>query len=453
MKSYISRAKDFFEKDIWSFRVADIVGIRSLGIKLLRVIVLAIKDFFRDQCQIRASALTFYSVLSVVPVVAMLFAVSKGFGLQTVLKDSLLQKFGEEQQQQIVNQIFDYAENMLNNAKGGVIAGIGVFILLYSVIKLFSNIEVSFNHIWRVKNNRPFWLKLRDYLIIVVLAAVAIVFSSSLTVFISTHLKSIAEQYEVIGAVSAPFVFVVIKLLPFVVMWIFFSILYKFMPNTKVTYGSAFVAGVIVGTVFQLIQVFFIYIQVMVSRSSAIYGSLSALPLFFLWTQITWTLVLFGAELAFAHQNSDNFEFEIYTDKISNNAFRTYMVKTAAFLVQNFFKGNPPCGIDEISKACRMSIGLSRKIIYTLIDANVVCESINHDDNDSIVYQPACNAGEVTIFELFRTIDEKGMDGIEPEDDDYKRISGQIKGMTSPVKSSKANIKLRDIKLSKGMFS
>jgi membrane protein len=454
MNCKVKRLLDFFEKDIWALRISDMPGSKSAGIKLLRIVVLSVKDFIRDQCQIRASALTFYSILSIVPVVAMLFAISKGFGLEAILKSSLLEKFSEPAQQDIIFQIFEFAEKMLHTVKGGVIAGIGVIILIWTVVKLFSNIEVSFNHIWRIKRNRPFWVKLRDYIIIVVFAAVAIIFSSSLTVFVSTQLNNIASSHEILKTLGAPLVFLTIKLLPYVVMWVFFSTLYKFMPNTRVNYSSALIAGIITGTVFQFIQVFFIYLQVMLSKSNAIYGSLSALPLLFLWTQLTWMVVLFGAEISFAHQNSRSFEFEFFTDKISHKAFKTYAVKTAAFIVQNFYRDQPPCDAIVIARVCRMSAGLTQKILYMLMDVNVICESIDHKDDESIVYQPICNAGDISMSELLRRIDNNGMDYIEHDDTDFNFIAGRIDKLeSSGGKSQQKDPLLKDLSLSEEMFA
>lgn len=422
----LNKARNFVSHDIWAFHADEMPAWKSAPLRLLRVMVMAVRDFSLDQCKIRASALTFFSILSVVPVVALIFGIAKGFGLEIMFKDNLLEKFDQPSQQEIILQIFDYAEKMLHSAKGGIIAGIGVILLFYSAIKLFSSIESSFNHIWQVAKDRSFWTKFRDYTIIIIAAVFAIILSSSLTVIITTRLNTLASEYQFLNVSAAPLVFLIIKIVPYALMALFFSVFYKFMPNTKVNYGAAIVAGILTGTVFQLVQDFFIFTQVWLSKSNAIYGSLSALPLFFLWTQLTWIIVLFGAEVSFAYQNSDNFEFEPYTSLVSHNSFQIYAVRAAAMLVHNFCSGMPAGELRDIARACRMPLSLTRKVLDSLISTGVAAETIDPANPGRTTFQPLCNAAELSVSELVSRIDRVGISRIERHDEHFEPLAAIV---------------------------
>ena len=422
----VKKFQHYLEEGIWSFRAAALPRGKSVAVRFLRVIILAIRDFMNDNCQLRASAITFYSVLSVVPVMAMLFGIAKGFGFEHTLKNYLQENFVE--QKQVITQIFIFAESMLQRTKGEMIAGVGVAFLFWAVVKMLGNIETSLNHIWRVRKGRQFTRKLADYIFLMMLAAVMIVISGSATVFISTQLNQLAGVFAPLSTLTSPLIFAVIKLIPYVIVWFLFTFLYMYIPNTKVSLISAFIGGLFCGTLFQFLQEGYIILQVALSSYNAIYGSFSALPLFLIWLQLSWLIFLFGAELAFAHQNSDNFEFEVFTEKISYRAFQTFAVKTAALLIKNFLARRQAFNIHEISVLCHMSIGLTRNVLNKLIAADVVVESSRTDDGGT-VYQPACGTEVMTVAELLHRIDRIGMEKIDVRDVDFERVAVMIDEM------------------------
>ncbi|MCK5393541.1 MAG: YihY/virulence factor BrkB family protein, partial [Candidatus Omnitrophica bacterium] len=193
---------NFLTKDIWRIKLRDLPRSRSFFIKQLRIIILALREFAEDKCQLRASALTFYSLLSIVPVVAMAFGIAKGFGFEKVLEKQLLSKVSG--QEQVLTQIFDFAKTLLENTKGGLVAGIGVVVLFWTVIKVLTNIERSFNDIWGIKKTRPLGRKFSDYLSVMVICPILLIVSSSITVFITTQTTMIIDKFVVLGVV-APF--------------------------------------------------------------------------------------------------------------------------------------------------------------------------------------------------------------------------------------------------------
>ncbi|HZD40875.1 MAG TPA: YihY/virulence factor BrkB family protein, partial [Terriglobales bacterium] len=148
----------FLTTDLWRLEANKLTPRRSFWIKQLRIFVLAIRRFNLNKCDLRASALTFYSLMSIVPVVAMAFAVAKGFGFEKILAEQLMSKL--QGQEEVAERIIDFAKSLLANAKGGTIAGVGILVLFWTVIKLLGNIEGSFNDIWGVKTPRPWGRKL-----------------------------------------------------------------------------------------------------------------------------------------------------------------------------------------------------------------------------------------------------------------------------------------------------
>jgi membrane protein len=303
----LSAVLRFLNADIWRLEAHKLTRKQSFWLKQLRILLLTLRRFNLDKCELRASALTFYSLLSIVPVVAMAFAVAKGFGIEKMLGDQLMAKL--EGQQEVAERIIGFAQSLLENTKGGAIAGVGIVVLFWTIIKVLGNIESSFNDIWGVKTPRAFGRKLADYLSVMLICPVLIILAGSITVLLTTRLASMLEQLSFLGYLANVLI-ALLKLLPYGVIWLVFTFIYVFMPNTKVELKSALWGGILAGTVYQLVQLAYIKFQIGVSNYGAIYGSFAALPLFLAWLQLSWLIVLLGAEASFAHQNVATYEFE-----------------------------------------------------------------------------------------------------------------------------------------------
>ena len=216
---------DFFRVDLWRIRLENEPPRRSFLLRQLRIIILALRGFNEDKCGLRASALTFYSLLSVVPVAAMLFGIAKGFGIQNRLEQELVDKL--KGQEEVVNYIINFANSMLENTRGGLIAGVGVAVLFWLIIKLLGNIEKSFNEIWGIQTHRSIGRKLSDYLSVMLICPVLLVMSSSLTVFITTQITAITQKIDLLGPIS-PLILFSLKVMPYCVIWLLFSFMYIF---------------------------------------------------------------------------------------------------------------------------------------------------------------------------------------------------------------------------------
>lgn len=407
--------EEFFKEKLWRIAVEKKSGRQRLWIRLLRIITLALRGFKEDKISLRASALTVYSLLAVVPVVAMAFGIAKGFGMSKYieqLKTQLEERFlaNVESQQEIINRIFEFANSFLENTKGGLIAGIGLIVLLWSVLKVFSNIESSFNAVWHIRKSRSWFRKFSDYFSLMLIAPIIAILSSSASVFITTQIERITEEVELLGFIS-PFIFFLVKLIPYVLIWFLFTFLYMFMPNTKVKFRSALIGGIVAGTVFVFIQWVYIHFQVGVSRYNAIYGSFAALPLFIIWLQLSWLIVLLGAEISFADQNLENYEFESDVDNISLYGKKTMALIITQLLVKNFTRAADPLTAEQISHKLKIPIRLVRVILFDLVESRILSEIISPNTKER-AYQPAQDVDNLSITYVLKSLEHLGKDKI-----------------------------------------
>lgn len=404
----ISGLIDFMKGDIWRVRLRDLPPKKSFLIRQVRIFLLALRGFDENKCLLRASALTFYSLISIVPVVAMVFGIAKGFGFEKRLEGQLMQQF--QGQEEAITRVIGFAHTMLSNTKGGLIAGVGIVLLLWAVIKVLGHIEASFNDIWGVQDSRRMSRKFSDYLSVMLLCPMLLVLSSSVTVFITTQVTMIVEKVALLGSIS-PVIFFVLKLLPYCIVWVLFSFLYLFMPNTRVRFRSGILAGIIAGTLYQIVQLGYIGFQVGTAKYNAIYGSFAALPLFLIWMQVSWLIVLFGAELSFAHQNVHTYEFEPDSLRISHSFRRLLSLQVTHMVVVNFMKGEAPPTAEDICHHLEIPIRLTNQILHDLTECGVM-SIVRHDDDGAGAYQPSCDINRLTIRSVIDSLEDQGLDTI-----------------------------------------
>lgn len=394
----------FLDEDIWRLRQQDLPPIRGRLVKYLKITLLSVEGFIRDQCPLRASALTLYSMLSIVPVFAMLFGIAKGFGFEKKLEQQILEQI--PQQETMMVQLIEFAEKMLANTKGGLVAGIGLTVLFFTVIKLISNIEESFNEIWKVKKGRSIGRKINDYLSLMLLAPLLLILSSSLTVFVKTEIAGFAASVHIPNYGTA----VVLKLLNYsswVIMWILFSFTLIFVPNTKVNYGAGILAGVISGTFYMIVQSLYINLQVGVSSYNAIYGTFAALPLFVIWLQIAWLIVLFGSEISYYHQNIDAYRHKKAYANMSFSIQKVIALQISHLIINRFVKAEHPLTENEIAINLDLPVSMVHSVLTQLIKSGIIVE-IKVDEDKDEVFQPAKDTDLLTVSYVIDALENCG---------------------------------------------
>jgi membrane protein len=433
---------NFIQRDIWRIRTQKISKRQSFWIKQLRMILLSLRGFGEDKCQLWASALTFYTLLSIVPLMAMAFGIAKGFGFEQMLENQIINNL--RGQEEVAGQIMQFARSFLENAKGGVIAGIGVVALFWIVVRVLGNIENAFNDIWGIKKGRPLGRKFSDYLSIMLICPFLLIMSSSVTVLITSQVRLITEKIVLLGALS-PVILAILKILPYGVIWILFTFIYIFIPNTKVNFRSAFIGGIIAGTIYQVVQWAYITFQIGVSKYGAIYGSFAALPLFLIWLQVSWLIVLFGAEISFAEQNVDTYEFEPDCLQASPSFKKLLSLYVASVCVKNFVGGEGPLTGVQISDKLDIPIRLTRQILFELTDARILSE-FKAADGRSSDYQPARDVSNLTIEDVLEALDQRGTEDIPVnESDEFKKLAHCLSDFRTTLHKLPANKLLKDI--------
>lgn len=378
----------FFSRRIWDVRLSDLGKEKRLPFNYFRIFILAVHGFLRDKCALRASALTYYSLLSVVPVVALVFGIAKGFGLQRLIQTRILDLAQQANwPPEVAERIISFSHALLAKTKGGLVAGIGFLALVWAVLSIMGSIEDAFNDIWAVKKGRAFIRKVTDYLTVVILSPIFLVISSSATIVIAGQTAVVMKKIALLGAVS-PLIVFLLKLLPYVAIWFILVLNYMILPNTKVPFKSALIAGIVTGTIYQAVQWVYIKFQVGIAHYGAVYGSFAALPLFVTWLQVSWMVVLYGAEIAVAHENQETFGLHPDYRRLTIGERKKHLLTIWDLLASRFLEGEKPLNTREISTAVEIPVRLAQQTIDEMLSAGILTET-SRDGDRSVAYQPA----------------------------------------------------------------
>lgn len=403
--SYIKWLVEFITKRIWKIRLSKVSKGQGYIIRQLRVITLAVKGFNEDNCLVSATALTFYTLFSIVPILALVFAIAQGFGYEKSLQEQILRNY--EQYSDILSNAFVYANSMLSTTKGGVIAGIGIILLLWSVMKLLISIENSFNDIWEVRQGRSWVRKITDYLTIMMVGPLLLIVSGGLTVAIQTQIGGMA----LLGEVGT----LLINLLAFALVAAVFSFLYIVLPNTKVSFKPAFAAAIVSTVLFELLGWGYIKFQVGASRMNAIYGGFAALPLFLIWVQYSWYIVLFGAEMAYAYQYVDHYELEEDITNLSIRYKKVISLMIASLVAKRFYDREKSLTVIEISERLDLPLRLTKNLVNEFVETGLLAE-VRTDNEKEVVYQPGVTETKFTVQFVVDTLDRKGVNSLPISD-------------------------------------
>lgn len=435
IKEFYTKVISFITHDVWHLGTDRLSKRDAWLVRLLKVFILSLRGFSKDKVNQQASSLTLYLVMSIVPIAALAFAVAKGFGIDEQIKNELLTYFSD--QEEIVTWIINFADSTIRNARGGWIAGVGMVMLLWTSMNMLVQVENSFNSIWQVKRPRSWSRRFADYISIMLVAPVLLFMASSFTVSIKYYIEAIPFVSNI-----APFFY---KLIPFVLMWFLFAVIYIVMPNIKVKFLAAFIAGVVAGTIFQLLEQFYFYSQVSISKYNAIYGSLAAIPLFLIWAKLSWQIVLFGAEFSFAYQNIDNYELEMDSDNVSHHNKRLLALYVLQFIAKNIIEGQPPVSAPQMAEKLNISTRMARMVADTLVDSGILVETLTADVKEN-AYLPVIDVHQLTVSYVLGKLDNmgKGIISQEPTDDLIK-ISAILEDFSYDIENSEANKLLIEI--------
>lgn len=334
-------------------------GAKRQLFRFLKATIVIVGNFLEHRGLERASALSFTTILSFVPLFALAFAVLKGLGVQNTLEPLILERLAGGSGE-VVDTIISY----INNTKMASVGAIGLAALMATVISLLGGIEEAFNNVWGVEETRSLYRKFSDYLSVVLSGPLLLIAAMSIT----TSLQSQSfVRWLLNRAYVGDVVLSLFQVLPYLSIWIALVCLYMFMPNTRVKIGSAIVGGILAGTCWQIAQWGYINFQIGVAKYNAVYGTLSALPVFMVWVYTSWIIVLFGMEVVVAHQHRRTLLLDSGQREIS---FAT-SEKTALFILltiaDSFFREDRPWTVDRLANERHIPVRIVRRIMAQLV--------------------------------------------------------------------------------------
>ena len=434
----IKGIKMFLLDEIWRVTDDEVSKKKGMFYNAIKIVTLSIKEFIERRIANKASALTYSTLLAIIPILAILFAIARGFGFSNLLEDQF--RSGMQGQALTAETILSFIDSYLSHAKSGVFIGVGLIMLFYTVLLLTFNMEQTFNSIWQVKKQRTLYRKITDYFSMLLLLPLLILLSSGISIFMSTFLKNIEEF-----VLLAPIVKFLVRLTPFVLTWGMFTALYIFMPNTKVKFKYAILPGILAGSAFQAFQYLYIGSQIWVSRYNAIYGSFAAIPMFLLWTQISWSICLYGAQLCYVAQNLRNFSFSKETENISRRYHDFLCILIMSLICKRFQTELPPYTAESLSDEHKIPIRLTKTILYELQDLHMIFETPVEGDDEEMAYLPSVDINRMNVAMLLSRLDKDGSEAFKIDRNRYNAPWEALMKARNDYYESTSQVLLKDL--------
>lgn len=507
MRIKIKELIHFFSYGIWRQNPETLSGNRNILYDAIKTIMLTVRNIQELDIAASARSLTYRTLLSIVPLLAIIFAIARGFGIENIMESSIFNFMlgnrpaeevvvssspgtgtdgaiaiipdgtgavqtvpsdtlsgasemvsvspahssdlsieqgttAEGRTREFLDLLFQIIDNSLEEAKGGgVFAGIGILLFLYTILILFNDIEKNLNKIWQVGKGRAIGRKMTDYTAMVLFMPIFFILVNALSILSYPQNDTLKIIY-----ILYPFIPRLLDIVPFVVMILLFTALYKFLPNTKVKFVNALIAGVVAGIAFQFFQMLYLGGQMWITRYNAIYGTFAAIPLMLLWIQMSWFIVLIGAEVSYAAQNVRKFSFEKETRNISRRYRDFFTLMIASVIVQRFADEKSPLTADQISVRCKVPGRLTIDILDQLVELKIISVTPSGGDERVPAFQPAMDINLITVERLISELDEQGSEDFMIDiDGDYQEHWKALMDTRMGLHSRSSGLQLKDL--------
>lgn len=401
MKQRLQHFKEFIQYDLWRQSHMNIHTPRKrLWYRILQTIILVARGFKDQVLVVRANSLSFALLFAFIPMMALIYAIARGFGFEEVLQETLSGSFLAEAN--IAPVLIEWIERYLETARGGFFLGMGLIVLVWAVYAFFNMLENSFNSIWNVKQSRSLGRRLTNYIMTLLLVPILVVVTSGISIFLNSAevLSSVLEAIEPIRKFMLRFI-------PFVATTAVFTWIFTAIPNTKVKFSSAFIPGIIMGLLYQVVQSLSMYLVVLFTRMSIVYGAFSIIPLVLIWLNITCWLLLIGAELAFAIQNNDLFAYENDLKKMSRRYKDYVMLYILATIIRRFEAGEAPQTAQEMATVNQLPIRLVQQLLSRMEETNIIRRVYIEQEEDQ-AFVPALDTKTITVEMVIGRISAQG---------------------------------------------
>ena len=434
----IVRATDlwnYFDTGIWSDTR------RNWWLNILRTLNLSIKSFLNRDIQTQACAMTYRTLLAVVPALALLLAIGRGFGFQNVLQQELYHVFPA--QRFAINYGISFVDTYLQQSSEGVFVGVGIVFLLWTLISLLGNVEDTFNLIWGQTQSRSIWRKITDYTSMLLILPVLMICSGGLSVLISTTLNSIFHF-----SFMTPIISMILDGASWLLTFLFFTAAYMLIPNAKVKFKNAFIAGVFAGIGFRLLQWIFVTGQMYVAKYNAIYGSFSFLPLMLIWMQLAWVVTMAGMVICYSSQNIFQFSFNSEINAISIAYKEKVSIAVASVVVRRFVKGLKPVTMHEFTLDYGLPARLISDILIRLELAGIVSRVVLDEKKEEFGFQPGMPTEDISVGLVRKSLRNLGRKDFIPNfAANFPGVEGVFKELDNAMQQTAENMLLRDIEI------
>lgn len=399
LKLWIRFIVKFVRYDIWRITSNELTRTKQILINIIKIIYLSIKGIGTHRLNIHSSALSFTVTFALVPLIALIIAIARGFGIENMIEETLSSTmFG---QSNLVPYIMDFVTKYLDSLRDGLFIGVGLGILVYSVYNLFAQIERALNSIWQVNKSRSILRQFTIYFSGLLIFPILIAVSSGLSIYINNILKN-ALFFHLFN----PFVQIVLSALPYIVSVLLFTLMFLIIPNTKVKFANAFIAGIITGISFQIFQTIYVNGQINLTRYNAVYGGFAALPLLLLWLKISSLIFLIGAEISYVSQNIRHFDYLVDTENISIRYKKNISLFISYIIIKRFEAGLPAYSTEDITSKYKLPIRLVNQILQELTQANIVVRS--EGEKAVVSYLPAKDINQITLKDIESKLETQG---------------------------------------------
>lgn len=412
----------------------------TLWVRMLKTVNLSVRTVLRADLQSTACALTYRCLLALVPALALLFAIGRGFGFQNLLTTQLFNYFPS--QRRALEAATRFVDSYLAQASEGLFVGVGVVVLLWTLISLISSVEDAFNDIWGVRSGRSFWRKITDYTAIFIILPVLMVCGSGLTVFMMSMVQSMLPF-------MTPLLTLLLDLASVILIWLFFTGAYMLIPNAKVKFRNALPAGILAGVAYQVLQALFVNGQLYVSKYNAIYGGFAFLPLLLVWLQLVLLFTLAGAVVCYAAQNISLYTFTSEVTRMSVDYRRRVAVAVMAVMARRFADKLPPLTSADVQQSFDMPGRLVDAIMAELEDVGLINRVMPQKPEDPPAFQPSGSCAELTVGQVIEALDSKGTSDFVPAFEQHFADVDSIMDRFNSDMLTVAHTPILDIKLTR----
>jgi len=439
IKNRAKKAWEYYNTGVWQD------SRRSFKVDLIKTVNLTMRGFMDGDLQNKACSMTYRTFLAIVPMLALLLAIGRGFGLQDYLQRELYSMFPTNGR--VLDMSFKWVDSYLAQASEGIFVGVGILFLLWTLISLLSSVEAVFNGIWNVKTTRTMWRKVTDYIAILLILPVLLICSGGIQVVMSSTLQRLLD-FEFLS----PVVPIVLDFVSVVLSWLFFAGCYAWIPNAKVKFVNALIAGVLAGSGFQLLQWLFVSGQMYVAKYNAIYGSFSFLPLLLIWLQLVWLITFIGAGICYSSQNIFSFSFEKQVKEISTSYRLKVEIALLAVIVKRFKERLAPMTEAQLAESYGIPMALVSILVARLLDAGLVCHVVPADahagDVDDLPLQPSREPSAYRVGDLIKILDNHGASGFIPGfDTNFAAVDAIVADIETAISRGEPDVELSALEI------